>query len=464
MLPVVALVGRPNVGKSTLFNLLTRSRDALVADLPGVTRDRHYGICHLGERPFVAIDTGGMADKEIGLDALTARQVRMAVEESDVVVLMVDARDGLLPRDRDILDELRRTGKPVLLAVNKTDGMDESVAMAEFAAFGFADALSLSAAHNRGIQSLLEALEPHLPEDAEPDADVDMGIRVAIIGRPNAGKSTLVNRLLGEDRLVVSEIAGTTRDSIHVPLERDGQRYTLIDTAGVRRRSRVEEAVEKFSVIKAMQSIVAAQVVVIMVDARESLADQDLTLVSQVLEEGRSLVIACNKWDSMSTYDREQCMQALDRRLSFVAWARRVFISALHGSGLRELMQAIGRAHDSANCEMTSSQLTRTLEQAYANYQPPMVRGYTPKLRYAHPGGHNPPTVIIHGTRTKHIADAYRRYLENVFRKRYRLEGTPVRIEFRDSDNPYAGRRNVLTESQKRKRQRVISRAKRRKH
>ncbi len=464
MLPVVALVGRPNVGKSTLFNILTRSRDALVADLPGVTRDRHYGICHLGDAPFVAIDTGGLADDETGLDALTARQVRLAVDESDAVVLLVDARDGLLPRDRDILDELRRSGKPVLLAVNKTDGMDETVALAEFAALGFADTLALSAAHNRGIQPLLEALAPHLPEDTEPAPDeaADMGIRVAIVGRPNAGKSTLVNRLLGEDRLVVSDVAGTTRDSIHVPLERDGRRYTLIDTAGVRRRSRVDEAVEKFSVIKAMQSIAAAQVVVIMVDARENLADQDLTLVSQVLQEGRALVIACNKWDGMSAYDRQQCEQALDRRLTFVAWARRVFISALHGSGLRELMRAINNAHAAATRDMTSSQLTRTLEKAYASYQPPMVRGHTPKLRYAHPGGHNPPTVVIHGSRTKHITDAYRRYLENVFRKRYRLEGTPVRIEFRDSDNPFAGRRNELTDSQKRKRQRMIRHAKKR--
>ncbi len=464
MLPVVALVGRPNVGKSTLFNILTRSRDALVADLPGVTRDRHYGICHLGERPFVAIDTGGLADDETGLDALTARQVRLAVDESDAVVLMVDARDGMLPRDRDILDELRRSGKPVLLAVNKTDGLDDTVAVSEFAGFGFADALALSAAHNRGTQALLSALAPHLPEDTEPAPDeaADMGIRVAIVGRPNAGKSTLVNRLLGEDRLVVSEVAGTTRDSIHVALERDGRRYTLIDTAGVRRRARIDEAVEKFSVIKAMQSIAAAQVVVLMIDARENLADQDLNLISQVLQEGRSLVIACNKWDGMSAYDRDQCMKALERRLAFVDWARRVFISALHGSGLRELMRAVNRAHESATCEMTSSQLTRTLEQAYASYQPPMVRGHTPKLRYAHPGGHNPPTIVIHGTRTKHIADGYRRYLENTFRKRYRLEGTPVRIEFRDGDNPFAGRRNTLTEGQKRKRQRMIRHAKKR--
>ncbi|HET7267129.1 MAG TPA: ribosome biogenesis GTPase Der [Oleiagrimonas sp.] len=464
MLPVVALVGRPNVGKSTLFNILTRTRDALVVDLPGVTRDRHYGVCHAGERPFVVVDTGGLTDDEAGLDALTARQVRLAVDESDVVVLMVDARDGLLPRDNDILAELRRSGKPVLLVVNKTDGLDETVAMADFAALGFADALPLAAAHNRGTLTLIDTLQPLLPADEDPaaDEDNDLGIRVAIVGRPNAGKSTLINRLLGEDRLVVSEVAGTTRDSIQVPLERDGRRYTLIDTAGVRRRSRVEEAVEKFSVIKTMQSIAAAQVVVIMVDARENLAEQDLNLIGHVLEEGRALVLAVNKWDDMSTYDRDQCRQALDRRLNFVAWAKRVTISALHGSGLRELMRAIVRAHDSATREMTSSQLTRTLEKAYASYQPPLVRGHTPKMRYAHPGGHNPPTIVIHGTRTRYVAPAYRRYLENTFRKAYRLEGTPVRIEFRDSDNPYAGRRNELTDSQKRKRQRMISHTRKR--
>ncbi|HEX7341619.1 MAG TPA: ribosome biogenesis GTPase Der [Rhodanobacteraceae bacterium] len=464
MLPVVALVGRPNVGKSTLFNILTRSRDALVVDLPGVTRDRHYGVCRLGEKPFAVVDTGGLTDDETGLDALTARQVRLAVAESDIVVLLVDARDGLLPRDHDILGELRRAGKPVVLAVNKTDGLDESVALAEFAALGFADGLALSAAHNRGTLTLVEALLPLLPADDEPAADegADMGIRVAIVGRPNAGKSTLINRLLGEDRLVVSEVAGTTRDSIHVPLERDGRRYTLIDTAGVRRRARIDEAVEKFSVIKTMQSIAAAQVVVIMIDARENLAEQDLSLIGHVLDEGRALVIAVNKWDDMSAYDREQCHTALDRRLVFVDWAKPVCISALHGSGLRELMRAIVHAHGAATREMTSSQLTRTLEKAYASYQPPLVRGHTPKLRYAHPGGHNPPTIVIHGSRTKHIAPAYRRYLENIFRKRYHLEGTPVRIEFRDSENPFAGRKNVLTDAQKRKRQRMIQHAKKR--
>ena len=465
MLPVVALVGRPNVGKSTLFNVLTRSRDALVADMPGVTRDRHYGVCRTGERPFVVVDTGGLSDTESALDALTARQVRLAIEEAQVIVFVVDARDGLLAQDHAILGELRRSGKPLVVAVNKTDGLDLATALAEFSAFGLAATLPLSAAHNRGTDDLLSAIVPLLPPDEEPaeEAVADDSIRVAIVGRPNAGKSTLINRLLGEDRLIVSDVAGTTRDPIRVSLERDGKRYTLIDTAGVRRRARVEEAVEKFSVIKTLQSMAAAQVVVMMIDARENLADQDLTLIGHAVEEGRALVIAVNKWDGMDTYQREQCQRALERRLVFVDWAKTVFISALHGSGLRELMRAIVRAHAGATRELGSSELTKTLEKAYESYQPPLVRGHAPKLRFAHPGGSNPPTIVIHGSRTKHIAPAYRRYLEGFFRKRFKIEGTPIRIEFRDGENPYAGKKNVLTEGQLRKRQRMIREMKRRK-
>lgn len=465
MLPVIALVGRPNVGKSTLFNALTRSRDALVADMPGVTRDRHYGVCRTAPQPFVVVDTGGLSGIEEGLDALTAQQVRLAIDEAQALVFVVDARDGLLPQDRSILNELRRSGKPIIAAVNKTDGLDEQNALAEFAAFGIAQTLPLSAAHNRGTEELIAAVLPLLPQDAHEELapeDAD-SIRVAIVGRPNAGKSTLINRLLGENRLIVSDVAGTTRDPIRVPVERDGRRYTLIDTAGVRRKARVEEGVEKFSVIKTLQSMAAAQVVVVMIDARENLADQDLTLIGHALDEGRALVIAVNKWDDMDTYQREQCQRALERRLGFVEWAKRVFISALHGSGLRELTRAIVRAHTSATRELTSSDLTRTLERAYESYQPPLVRGHAPKLRFAHPGGSNPPTIVIHGSRTKHIAPAYRRYLENFFRQRYKLEGTPIRIDFRDGDNPFASKKNVLTEAQQRKRQRMIREMKRRK-
>ena len=464
MLPVVALVGRPNVGKSTMFNVLTRTRDALVHDLPGLTRDRHYGICRLGSREFVVVDTGGLTGEKEGIGALTARQVQLAIDEADRVVFVVDAREGLLPQDRNILDVLRRTGKPVLLAVNKTDGLDESAALTEFSTFGLSDSLPLAAAHGRGVPALVEAVLSGLPE-ADPDAIVespDDGVRVAIVGRPNVGKSTLVNRLLGEERVVVSDIAGTTRDSIRVRLERDGKRYTLIDTAGVRRRARVEEAVEKFSVIKTLQSIAAAHVAVVLLDASEGVSEQDATLIGHVLNEGRALVIAVNKWDGLSTYDRQQCKSSLSRKLDFVAFARQVTISALHGSGIAELMKAINRAHASATRQFSTSELTRAVEAAYTGYQPPLIRGHAPRLRFAHPGGSNPPTIVIHGTRTKHIATGYHRYLENFFRKRFKLEGTPVRIEFREGENPFAGRKNQLTERQVKKRKRLIRKVKKR--
>ncbi|OOG64505.1 ribosome biogenesis GTPase Der [Rhodanobacter sp. B04] len=460
MLPVVALVGRPNVGKSTLFNVLTRSRDALVADMPGVTRDRHYGVCRTGERPFVVVDTGGLSGVEEAMDVLTAKQVRLAIEEANVLVFVVDARDGLLPQDYAILNELRRSGKTIIAAVNKTDGLEEEAVLAEFSAFGVGNILPLSAAHNRGTSDLIALILPLLPADEESTTEADGedgSIRVAIVGRPNAGKSTLINRLLGEERLIVSDVAGTTRDPIRVPLERDGKRYTLIDTAGIRRKARVEEAVEKFSVIKTLQSIAAAQVVVVMIDARENLADQDLTLIGYAMDEGRALVIAINKWDGLDKYQRDECQRALDRRLVFVEWAKQVFISALHGSGMSELMRAVVRAHAAATKVLVSSELTKTLEKAYESYQPPLVNGHAPKLRFAHPGGTNPPTIVIHGSRTKHIAPAYQRYLENFFRKRYRLEGTPIRIAFRESENPYAGRKKVLTKEQQKKARRRLS-------
>jgi GTP-binding protein len=400
-----------------------------------------------------------------GIGELTARQAQAAVAEADRVVFVVDARDGLLPADRNILDALRRSGKPLLLAINKTDGLDEHAAIAEFATLGFVAPLLLAASHGRGVPALVAAILSGLPP-VDPDAIVaeaaDDGVRVAIVGRPNVGKSTLVNRLLGEERVVVSDVAGTTRDAIRVHLDRDGKRYTLIDTAGVRRRARVEEAVEKFSVIKTLQSIAAAHVAVVLLDAREGVSEQDATVIGHVLDEGRALVIAVNKWDGLSTYEREQCRASLSRKLDFVGYARVVTISALHGSGIAELMKAINRAHASTTREFGTAELTRALEKAYESYQPPMVRGHAPKLRFAHPGGTNPPGIVIHGSRTRHVAEAYRRYLENFFRKRFKLEGTPVRIEFRESENPYAGRKNELTEGQKRKRQRMIRKAKKR--
>jgi GTP-binding protein len=462
MLPVVALVGRPNVGKSTLFNVLTRTRDALVADLPGVTRDRHYGVCRRIEgQPFVVIDTGGLVDDAEGLAAQTAGQVDIAIAEADVVLLVADARDGLLPSDRTIVGRLRKSGKPLILVVNKIDGVDEETALGDFAALGLPEALPLSAAHNRGVGAVLEALAPKLPpETGEEDTD-DQGVRVAIVGRPNVGKSTLVNRLLGEERVIASEAPGTTRDSIRVPLVRDGKRYTLIDTAGIRRRARVEDALEKFSVIKSLQSVEAANVTILVLDANEGVADQDATLIGHVLESNRALVIAVNKWDGLDAYTKERAKASLSRKLDFVPWARHVFISAKHGTGVGDLMKAVDRAYASANRQFSSSELNRGLEAAYTGYQPPLVRGHAPKLRFAHPGGTNPPTVVIHGSRTKHIADGYRRYLENFFRKRYKLEGTPIRIEFIEKENPFAGKKNELTEGQQRRRQRMISRAKR---
>jgi GTP-binding protein len=465
MLPVVALVGRPNVGKSTLFNALTRTRDALVADFPGLTRDRHYGVCRSGVRPFVVVDTGGLVDDETGIGALAARQVDLAIAESDAVVFVVDARDGLTAADRTILERLRRADRPLLLAVNKTDGLDADAALAEFADFGMADSLPLAAAHGRGVGGLVEALAPWLPDDADAATEeADAGIRVAIIGRPNVGKSTLVNRLLGFERVIASDVPGTTRDAIRVPLERDGRRYTLIDTAGVRRRGRIDAAIEKFSVVKTMQSLEAADVAVVLLDANEGVTDQDAALIGHVLDAGRALVLGINKWDGLDRYTREQCRVSLERRLDFVPWARQVVLSALHGTGVGDLIKAVDRAHASAGRQWSAAELTRAIESAYAAYQPPLVRGHAPKLRYAHAGGTNPPTIVIHGSRTKHIADGYRRYLENFLRKRYRLEGTPVRIEFRDGENPFAGKRNPLTESQQRRRRRLIRHVRRGKH
>jgi GTP-binding protein len=438
MLPVVALIGRPNVGKSTLFNALTRSRDALVADRPGLTRDRHYGLCRLGARSFVVVDTGGLTDAQDDLAAATVRQAERAIDEAHLLVLVVDARAGLVPADREALDRLRRSGKEVLLAVNKIDGLDEVEALTEFTPLGVRRTLPLAAAHGRGVVELVEAALAELPLAADVDpTDAELGIRVAIVGRPNVGKSTLVNRLLGEERVVVSAEAGTTRDAIRVPLLRDGKRYTLIDTAGVRRRARIEDAIEKFSVVKTLQSIDAAHVAVVMLDAQEGVAEQDATLVGHVLEAGRALLIAVNKWDGLSRYEREQCRASLTRKLEFVAFARTVTISALHGSGIAELMRGIDRAYTAATRQLSAAELTRALQQAYAAYSPPLVRGHAPKLRYAHPGGSNPPTIIIHGSRTRHIAPGYCRYLENFFRRRFRLEGTPIRIEFREGANPY---------------------------
>ncbi len=463
MLPLVALVGRPNVGKSTLFNALTRSRDALVHDEPGVTRDRHYGVCRLLEdKPFALVDTGGLSGEEEGMDGLTAQQVRAGVDEADVVLFIVDGRAGPSALDESILAWLRKSAKNIVLVVNKTDGLDEEACLVEFMRFGIGEPLAISSAHQRGIDDLLEAIEARLPVETGNEGILDdpERLRLAIVGRPNVGKSTLVNRLLGEERVIASDTPGTTRDSIAIDMERDGRKYQLIDTAGIRQRGKVQEAVEKFSVIKTLQSIESAQVIVLMLDAQEGVTEQDATVLGHILDSGRAFVIVVNKWDGLTTYQREQTTSMLDRKLSFVVWAEKLHISAKHGSGLRELFKAIHRAHASATRKFTTAEVTRAIEIACESFPPPAIRGHVSKMRYAHPGGENPPTFIVHGTRLKDLSETYKRYLENFFRKRFKLVGTPVRFEFREGVNPYEGKKNVLTERQKRSRMRMIRNAK----
>ncbi len=455
MLPVVSIVGRPNVGKSTLFNALTRTRDALVADMPGVTRDRQYGISRVGRSPCVLVDTGGLVGGAEGIDYLTAQQVLQAIDESSLVLFVVSARDGLTAADEEVAETLRRENRPVLLVANKTDGTNTDIVLAEFAALGFGDDHPVAAAHRRGLDSLMRSVSEQLPPVApEEDEDEDRR-RMAIIGRPNVGKSTLVNRLLGEERVMAFDMPGTTRDTIAVDYERGGIAYELIDTAGVRRRARVHEAVEKFSVVKALQAIERAHVVVLMLDGREGLTDQDLTLLSHVLEQGRGLVIAVNKWDGLDPDHREQVLATLDRKLQFVPWARRVRISALHGTGMDVLMKAVNESFESATKDIPTPELTRVLNRAFEAHQPPMVQGRTARLRYAHMGGKLPPRIIIHGNRTDTLPDSYKRYLENTFSKAFKLVGTPVFLEFRGGGNPYQGRKNKLTDRQVAKRKRL---------
>ncbi len=469
MLPLVALVGRPNVGKSTLFNALTRSRDALVHDQPGVTRDRNYGVCRLDEaHPFVLVDTGGIAGENVhlqsgGLSGATARQARAAAEEADLILFVVDGREGASAIDDEILAWLRKIAKPTLLVINKTDGIDLQSALSEFARYGFADVLPIAASHRQGIDDVLEQVLSKLPADGETEIldDDPERVRIAFVGRPNVGKSTLVNRILGEERMIASEVPGTTRDSIAVDLERDGRKYRLIDTAGLRRRGKVEEAVEKFSVFKTLQAIEHCQVAVIMLDAGEGVTDQDATVLGAVLDAGRALVVAVNKWDGQSDYQRQQAEALLSRKLGFVDWAEAVRISALHGSGLRELFKAIHRAHASATRQFSTAEVTKAMEVAYETNPPPVVRGHVAKLRFAHPGGENPPTFIVHGNRLRTLSDTYRRYLENFFRKRFKLVGTPVRFVFKEGENPYKDKKNVLTDKQVAKKRRLIRHVKR---
>lgn len=463
MLPVIALVGRPNVGKSTLFNRLTRSRDALVADYPGLTRDRKYGEGKLGSRPYLVVDTGGLSGEELGIDAKMAQQSWQAVEEADVVVFLVDARDGVTAADEGIANQLRRSGKPILLTVNKTDAVRQETATADFFSLGIGEPLPIAAAHGSGVRTLIERSLEHCPpmeEELGEEDDEKGGIRIAMIGRPNVGKSTLVNRMLGEERVVAFDQPGTTRDSIFVPFEREGQEYTLIDTAGVRRRGRISEAIEKFSVIKALQAMEAAHVTLLILDAHEGVADQDATLAGLAVEAGRALVVVVNKWDGLNTDQRDRIRSDLDRKLPFLGFAELYFISALHGTGVGDLFAAIKRCYASARAKFSTPELTRLLEEALFAHQPPLVQGRRIKLRYAHQGGMNPPVIVIHGNQTERVPEAYRRYLMNFFRDKLKLVGTPIRIDFKTGENPYKNKKNTLTPRQVHKRKRLMKKVK----
>lgn len=457
MLPVISLIGRPNVGKSTLFNRLTRTRDALVADFPGLTRDRQYGVGRVGPSPYVIVDTGGIGTAPEGVEALMERQVQRAIEEADHLLFLVDARDGCTPEDMEIVARLRRLGKPVTLVVNKSDATDPSLAAADFHQLGLNAPWPISATQGLGVASLIEHVFAQLPAKTESDdpSEQQRGVQVAIVGRPNAGKSTLINRLLGEERLVTFNSPGTTRDSIFIPFERLGRHYTLIDTAGMRRRARIQDVIEKFSVIKTLQAIEAANVVILVIDAHEGIGEQDATLAGHIIESGRALVVAINKWDGMESSERDQVRSQFARKLAFLDFAKLHLVSALHGSGVGLLLDDVDHAYANATRDLSTPELTRLLEAAVQEHQPPLVHGRRIKLRYAHQGGRNPPIIVIHGNQTDSVPETYRRYLINRFRKALDLLGTPLRLEFKSGSNPFQGKRNQLTARQIKSRQRL---------
>jgi GTPase len=460
LLPVIALIGRPNVGKSTLFNAMTGTRDALVADLPGVTRDRQYGFARRTQVPCIVVDTGGLIENAGAIESLMIAQTDRAISEADRLIVIVDGRAGVTPQDEFVARLAHRSGKPVYLAVNKTEGFDADAAVADFHALGLGEPQPIAAAHDQGVISLLETALAGLAPDPQDGPELS-AVRVAVIGRPNVGKSTLINRILGQDRLVAFDEPGTTRDAVLVPFERDGERYALIDTAGVRRRAKVDNAIEKFSVIKTLQAIESAHVVIAVMDAQDTVAEQDASLLGTVIEQGRALILAINKWDNIPTEQRDLIRQQIELRIAFADFAPLHFISARHGSGVGELFVSVRSVFAAAMREMTTPQLSRVLEGALESHQPPLVRGRRIKLRYAHQGGRNPPIIVIHGNQTDQVPDAYRRYLVNVFRKAFDLFGTPVRVVFRGEENPFAGKRNPLTPRQARKRKRLIKRNKR---
>jgi GTP-binding protein len=445
MLPVIALIGRPNVGKSTLFNFLTRSRDALVADVPGLTRDRQYGFGKVGSRPYLVVDTGGLDGDEQGIKGPMARQTLKAVTESDVAVFMVDGRAGLTDADQAVATQLRRMGKTIYVAVNKTEGMRPELVTAEFHSLGLGDPHAIASAHGDGVAAFIQAILDTLPPDTDEPEALGQRIYVAVIGRPNVGKSTLINRLLGEERMVTFDQPGTTRDSVFVPFERNGKQYTLIDTAGVRRKSRVDDMVEKFSIVKTLQAIDKAEVVIAVLDAQEGITEQDASLLGLAVERGRALVLAVNKWDGLDGDQRAHVRRTLDLKLPFLDFARLHFISALHGTAVGDVMVSVDKAYRAAMREMGTSELTRVMEAAVVQHQPPMVAGRRIKLRYAHQGGKNPPVIVIHGNQLERAPDAYKRYLMGVFREAFELQGTPVRVEFRTGANPFDKERKKTT-------------------
>ncbi|WP_105101635.1 ribosome biogenesis GTPase Der [Microbulbifer pacificus] len=464
MLPVIALVGRPNVGKSTLFNRLTKTRDALVANYAGLTRDRKYGEAEFEGRKMILVDTGGISGGEEGIDAAMAQQSMQAIEEADYVLFMVDCRAGLTPADEMIAERLRVRSKPTILVANKVDGVNPDIALSPFYELGIGELFPTTATHGRGVRSLMERLIEGLPAPAEEEEKEEAtGIKIGIVGRPNVGKSTLVNRLLGEDRVVVFDQPGTTRDSVYINYTRDDKPYTIIDTAGIRRRKNVKESVEKFSIVKTLQAVEDANVVVLVIDASEGLVDQDLHLMGSVIQAGRALVVALNKWDGLDPDHRDYVKTELERRLRFVDFADIHFISALHGTGVGNLYQSIEAAYQSATDKLSTNHLTRILQWAVSEHQPPLVNGNRIKLRYAHAGGKNPPIIVIHGNQTDEVPGHYVRYLEKTFRQALELHGTPVKIEFRTGKNPYEGKKNKLSDRQKAKKRRLMKFVKKKK-
>ncbi|MBI5918167.1 MAG: ribosome biogenesis GTPase Der [Nitrosomonadales bacterium] len=463
MLPTLVLVGRPNVGKSTLFNRLTRSRDALVADLPGLTRDRHYGRGRVGSKPYLVVDTGGLEPvaKE-GILHEMARQTRQAVDEADLVLFLVDGRAGLTPQDRIIAQQLRKTGRPVLLVVNKTEGMQQARVTAEFHELGLGAPLPISSAHGDNVEEVVEIALEGFPEPEEDADNKDDHPKIAIVGRPNVGKSTLVNAILGEERVIAFDQPGTTRDSIYIDFERNGKQYTIIDTAGVRRRGKIDEAIEKFSVVKTLQAVEDANVVVLVVDASDQITEQDAHLADFVLQAGRALVLAVNKWDGLDNYRRDTAKRDIDRKLHFLSFAKQHFISALNGTGVGNTLKSVDEAFAAAMAKLPTPQLTRVLQSALEKQQPPRSSVSRPKMRYAHQGGSNPPLIVVHGSGLDKVPDSYTRYLERAFMEAFRLQGTPLRIQYNTSKNPFADKApKPLTESEKRQAHRARIRGRR---